>query len=251
RALAFIGGGASTGLVLGVPLSTSLGTAVGWRASFCALAAVSVVTFGLVRMFLPSVSHDEMSHGADRTRRGELAAVSASNTLAFLGQFTLYTFISVVLLESGVRPALIGPILLMCGACGLVGLWYAGRNLDRSPRRTAVVILAVIVGAVVGLGGTWPAGVAVVVAAAVWNGAFGGVPSIYQTCAVRTHAVSPELAGAWTNATANVGIAGGAAIGAGLLHSAGLWSLPWVSVALMSLSLGVILLSRRAFPRQA
>ena len=30
-----------------------------------------------------------------------------------------------------------GPILLACGACGLVGLWYAGRGLDRNPRRTA------------------------------------------------------------------------------------------------------------------
>ncbi|HEX2285192.1 MAG TPA: MFS transporter, partial [Mycobacterium sp.] len=70
RALAFIGGGASTGLVLGVPLSTSLGTALGWRASFCALAAVSVVTFALVRMLLPSVSHDGSDPRRETFRRG-------------------------------------------------------------------------------------------------------------------------------------------------------------------------------------
>ena len=29
---------------------------------------------------------------------------------------------------------LLGPILLGCGTCGLLGLWYAGRNIDRSPR---------------------------------------------------------------------------------------------------------------------
>lgn len=75
------------------------------------------------------------------------------------------------------------------------------------------------------------------------------MPSIYQACAVHTHAVSPELAGAWVNATVNLGIAGGAAIGAGLLQSAGLWSLPWVGAALVALSLAVILLARRAFPR--
>jgi predicted MFS family arabinose efflux permease len=91
----------------------------------------------------------------------------------------------------------------------------------------------------------------VIVATAVWNGAFGGLPSIYQACAVRSHALSPELAGAWVNATANAGIAGGAAIGAGLLQAAGLSSLPWVAASLIGLGLAVILLSRKAFPAHA
>ena len=101
-----------------------------------------------------------------------------------------------------------------------------------------MVVLAVVIGAVVALGSTWPTLVAVIVATVVWNGAFGGVPSIYQACAVRTHALSPELAGAWVNATANAGIAGGAAIGAGLLQAAGLSSLPWVGASLVGFRSG-------------
>jgi predicted MFS family arabinose efflux permease len=170
--------------------------------------------------------------------------------LVFLGQFTVYTFISVFLLDSGVGPGFVGPILLACGACGLLGLWYAGRGLDRNPRRTAVVVLALIIAAVITLGGTWPTLVAVVIATALWSGAFGGVPSIYQACAVRARVMPPELAGAWINSTANIGIAGGAAIGAGLLHAAGLSSLPWPGAALMACGLAVVMLSRRAFPRQ-
>jgi predicted MFS family arabinose efflux permease len=61
----------------------------------------------------------------------------------------------------------------------------------------------------------------------------------------------PEQAGAWINATANFGIAGGAAIGAGLLQTAGLWSLPWAGASLMGLGLAVVLLSRKAFPAHA
>jgi predicted MFS family arabinose efflux permease len=91
----------------------------------------------------------------------------------------------------------------------------------------------------------------VVLATAIWSGAFGGVPSIYQACAVRTQAMPPELAGAWINSTANIGIAGGAAIGAGLLHTAGLSSLAWPGAALMVCGLIVILLARRAFPARA
>ena len=165
----------------------------------------------------------------------------------FLGQFTVYTFISVLLLASGVGPAFLGPILLACGACGLLGLWFAGRGLDRNPRRTAVIVVALILGAVVVLGVTWPTVVAVVIATAIWSGAFGGVPSIYQACAVRAQAMPPELAGAWINSTANIGIAGGAAIGAGLLHTAGLASLAWPGALLMACGLAVILLSPKHF----
>jgi predicted MFS family arabinose efflux permease len=251
RALAVSASGASTGMVLGVPLSTSLGNAAGWRTSFAVLAVLSILAFVLVKRLLPVVSHDPVSGGSGGTGRSALAAVSASNLLAFLGQFTVYTFVSVLLLSSGVSPAFVGPILLVCGVCGLLALWWVGRNLDRSPRRTAVVLLAVVIGAVVVLGGTWPTLVTVIVATAIWNGAFGGMPSIYQACAVRTHALSPELAGAWVNATANAGIAGGAALGAGLLRAAGLSSLPWAGASLITLGLAVVLLSRKAFPTKA
>lgn len=247
RALALVAGGASAGFVLGVPLSTSLGTAVGWRAAFAILAALSLLTFLLVRFALPKVSHDHRARGFDRTRRVELAGVATSNMLSFLGQFTVYTFISVSLLASGVTPEFVGPVLLGIGACGLLGVWSVGRYVDRYPRRTAVAVLAVVTSALLLLGSAWPTLVAVLVATALWNGAFGGVPTMYQALAVRTHAVSPELAGAWINATANAGIAGGAAIGAGLLQAAGLWALPWVGATLVGAGLAVILLLSKRF----
>lgn len=251
RALALAAGGASAGMVLGVPLTTSLGTAAGWRMSFSLLAALSVLTFVLVSRLLPSVSHERASGGSMRAGRRALTAVSASNLFAFLGQFTVYTFVSVLLLSSGVSPAFVGPILLVCGACGLISLWWVGRHLDRSPRRAAVVMLTMVIAAIVVLGDTWPSLIAVIVATAVWNGAFGGLSSIYQACAVRTHAVSPELAGAWVNATANAGIAGGSAIGAGLLEVAGLSWLPWAGAALIGVGLAIVLLDRKAFPAEA
>ncbi len=250
RALALAGSGASAGLVLGVPLLTSLGTAAGWRGSFAVLAVLSALTFALVVALLPRVEHESMSTRRQGGGRRRLAAVATSNALVFLGQFTVYTFISVLLLASGVGPAFLGPILLACGACGLLGLWFAGRGLDRNPRRTAVIVVALILGAVVVLGVTWPTVVAVVIATAIWSGAFGGVPSIYQACAVRAQAMPPELAGAWINSTANIGIAGGAAIGAGLLHTAGLASLAWPGALLMACGLAVILLSPKSFPRR-
>jgi predicted MFS family arabinose efflux permease len=249
RALALAGSGASAGLVMGVPSLTSLGTAAGWRTSFVALSALSVLAFVLVAMMLPRVGHESMSARGRSGGHRRLAAVATSNTLVFLGQFTVFTYITVMLLSSGVAPAFVGPILLACGASGLLGLWYAGRGLDRNPRRTALILVAATLVAIVILGVTWPALVTVVIATAIWSGAFGGVPSIYQACAVRARAMPPELAGAWINSTANIGIAGGAAIGAGVLHAAGPSSLPWPGAVLIACGLGVMALSRQAFPR--
>lgn len=249
RALSIATGGASAGFVLGVPISTSLGNAVGWRLSFGLLAALAVVSLLLVTRLLPAVDSDTPARPTESSgRRRDLTAVAAANSLTYLGQFTLYTFISVLLLTAGAAPAFIGPILLVCGACGLIGLWLAGRGLDRNPRRTTWMSLGAVVLAICAFGAGFPALIPMVLAAAVWNGAFGGVPLIYQACSVRTHAVSPEMAGAWVNSTANIGIAGGAALGAALLPTLGAASLPWVAVVLIGGSLALSLITRRAFP---
>ncbi len=249
RALAIATGGASAGFIVGVPLATSLGTALGWRASFGVLAALALATLALVARLLPRVPHEAPVVASEkRSGRTELAAVVSSNALTYLGQFTLYTFVSVVFLASGAKPTLIGPLLLLCGVCGLAGLGYAAGTLDHRPRRTAAITMTFVIAAILALGVGMPMLVPVVIAAAVWNGAFGGIPSIYQASAIRTHAVNPELAGAWVNASANVGIAGGAAIGSALLPVTGLAGLPWVSAALIGLGLGLSLVARRAFP---
>jgi predicted MFS family arabinose efflux permease len=254
RALAIAAGGATAGFVLGVPLSTSLGTALGWRTAFGLLAALSVVTLLLVARLLPSVENDAPVRSAERPGgRGALAAVVSSNALTFLGQFTLYTFVSLLFLHAGARPAFIGPLLLLCGVSGLAGLAYAAGNLDHRPRRTAIVILMVVIAAyrvVADAPTTTPTG--------VYHGAVGFQRLLREPpgmavvgCVERNvEPVSPELAGAWVNATANIGIAGGAAIGAALLPLAGLGGLPWVSAALIGLGLSVSLVARRAFPTQ-
>ncbi|GFG57011.1 MFS transporter [Mycolicibacterium murale] len=249
RALSIATGGASAGFVLGVPVSTSLGTAVGWRLSFGLLAVLAGVTLLLLIRLLPAVDSGADEHaGRQAGRRRDLGAVAAANTVTYLGQFTVYTYISVLLLGAGASPALVGPILLICGACGLIGLWLTGRGLDHAPRRSTAATLAVVVLAVAAFGLGYPALIAMVVAAAVWNGAFGGVPLIYQACAVRTHAVAPEMAGAWVNSTANIGIAGGSALGAAVLPTLGPSWLPWVAVTLIAMSLVLSMVARRAFP---
>ena len=130
RALAIATGGATAGFVLGVPLSTSLGTALGWRMSFGLLAALAAATLLLVARLLPAVPHDNAEQRTETHRgRRQLAAVVISNALTYLGQFTLYTFISVALLSAGLPRS----SSVRCCCCAAPAAWWAcGTRAARS-----------------------------------------------------------------------------------------------------------------------
>lgn len=55
RATALVFAGNSAALVLGVPLGTVLGSALGWRAAFCVVAALAVLVCGAALWALPDV----------------------------------------------------------------------------------------------------------------------------------------------------------------------------------------------------
>jgi len=250
RALALVTLGASAGFVLGVPLSTSLGTAVGWRTAFLVLAGACTLAAVLTALLLPSVPGggappDDAARGARRTA---LAQVTAANALAYLGHYTVYTYVSVLLLGAGLAASALGPALLLIGTLGLIGAWYAAARLDVRPRQTTVVTLVVVVGGILALGVAFPGTVGTLAAAAVWSVGFGAVAAVFQTAAIRTRGASPDAVGALVNATANIGIGGGAALGALVLDSAGAGVVPWTGAVLVGAALTVVLLARRAFP---
>ncbi len=248
RALAFVSAGVSAGLILGSPLATALAGAAGWRTAFAALALLMLATMVLLAVLLPATTapRDGVA-AATRGRRRDAAAVIVANALTYLGQFTLYTYVTVLLLASAARPTWIAPLLFLFGLFGLVGIWRAAPSLDHNLRRTGVVTLSAVVLGVLAVGAAIPHLALVVIAGVVWNTAFGPVTSVFQTAAVRTNAISPELSGAWINMTANLGIGGGALLGSVVLDATDVRTLAWVGAVPLVLGLLLVVLSRRAF----
>jgi predicted MFS family arabinose efflux permease len=154
----------------------------------------------------------------------------------------------VLLLAAGLATAALGPALLLIGALGLIGAWYAAARLDVRLRQTTVVTLGVVAAGILALGLTFPGTVGTLAAAAVWSIGFGAVAAVFQTAAIRTRGASPDVVGALVNSTANIGIGGGAALGALVLDGVGLAVVPYVGVALVLAALVVVLVARRAFP---
>jgi predicted MFS family arabinose efflux permease len=250
RALALASAGVPAGFVLGVPLATALGNAAGWRAAFAALAVLMAVAGVLVAVLLPDVRSQADERRPARGRLRQMVTVIGSNTLVFLGQYTLYTYVSVLLLRSGAASNTVGPILLVFGVFGLIGVWCVSRRLDRQLGSSALVILVILAAGIAAAGAAFPALALVIVAGAVWNGAFGAVPSVSQTAAVRTQTTSPEVAGAWINASSNAGIAAGAALGGVVLASTGIREVAWLAAALVILAIVTLLSAGRPCARR-
>ncbi|GAA4715100.1 MFS transporter [Nocardioides conyzicola] len=248
RAMALASVGVSGGLVLGVPLSTAVGEALGWRVAFGAMAVLVGLVLVMAVVVLPPVEGPRDDEDRHPGRRWDLASVVTANGLTYLGTYVLYTYVSVLLLDSGASERWVAPTLLLFGVCGLVGLRITAAQLDRRPRGSAILVPLLMA---VGCGATalaYPRLALVVAAGMVWLAAFGPAASLYQSASVRTAASAPETAGAWINASSNAGIAGGAALGGAVMASSGLTWVAGVAAVIVAASAILALLSRSAFP---
>jgi predicted MFS family arabinose efflux permease len=258
-AVAITSGGGSAAFVLGVPISTALGHALGWRTAFGILGAVVVVLAGVVVAFLPPVQHG-VPHATgelpqpltqDRTLP-KVVALCVVIVLAITGQFTLYTYMAPWFVQVAHLPAAAVPgLLFLYGAGGAGGLVIAGFVADRFPKRGFTVALLVSMAAVVVLAATAGSTALVLAAFLLWGVAFGAVPPLLQTRMLRI--ASPrvrDLAGALQTTAFNAGIGGGALVGALLLTGPGMGALPIAQLGLTVAGLALALVPARA-PRPA
>src|SRR4051794_34142700 len=249
RALALVSVGPSAALIVGSPLATALGDAAGWRMAFGVLVVLTLVTFALIAALVPgaSASREPSDTRAGGGRRRDAGTGIVANAPAYLGQFTLYTYVSVILLRSGASHAAVAPLLFLFGVFGLAGIWRTAPLLDRDPRRAALIILTAVSLGILALGASIPSLVLVVISGVVWNGSFGPANSLFQSATIRTGAISPELGGAWINTTSNFGIAGGALLGAIVLNTLDVRALAWVGAVPMVLALVLFALNLPGF----
>jgi DHA1 family inner membrane transport protein len=260
RAVAITSGGGSAAFVLGVPLGTALGQAVGWRLTFGVLAMAIVVIIALVVWLLPSITHGiELRTGEvaipmrkDKTVLG-VVLLCIIVLITMNAHYIFYTYISPYLTGiAGFQESSIAPLLFLFGGAGAIGLVVAGFVSDRYPRAGLAVAFA-IVAACVFVIAVWHSNTAVVLTAiVVWAIAFGGAPAMMQTRLL--HTASPRIrdaASAWYTTSFNAAIGAGALIGGGLLDNFSLEILPYVDVALLLVGIVVLLVSNATLRRRA
>jgi DHA1 family inner membrane transport protein len=239
RAITVVMIGNALALVFGVPLGTVLGTAIGWRWAFVVLAGVlAVLSVAVVRVLPRQAPARTTSRMPVMTavRRPAVLVMAASITLLALGHFTLYTYISPLLLHDGVGRAHVGLVLFGYGCGGLLGVAAAGALVARRPDG-ALAADIVLMGLSLVLAAVVASAIGIIAVVAVWGVAFGAFPTLTQAVMLSAAGDATDAASALVNATTNIGIAGGALLGSRLLEVVAVPGLGWVGAGLVAASL--------------
>jgi DHA1 family inner membrane transport protein len=208
--------------VLGVPIGTAIGNALGWRATFWAVVALGIVALAAVVLLVqptpvaPDESAQPVALRVLRDPRLQLAL--ALTVFGFGGIFTAFTFITPLLREvTHLSSGRITTALFVFGLGLTLGNALGGKLADWSPLPSMLGILAALalVEVLLFLVATRP--LATGVAVFLWGvAAFATVPGL-QMHVVRRAGQAPVLASTLNIAAFNLGNAGGAWFGARLL----------------------------------
>ena len=239
RAVTIVMIGNALAVLLGVPLGTALGTLVGWRWAFAVLAIAVGVLAVAVRRVLPAQPASASTAGTsvlEAVRRPSVLIMAGTIMLLTLGHFTLYTYISPLLLHDGFAGTQVSVLLFAYGCGGLLGIAAAGAVVVRRPV-AALAVDIIVMGTSLGLAAAATSTAGIVAVIVLWGIAFGAFPTLTQTVMLQAAGEATDAGAALVNATTNVGIAGGALIGARLLGVIAVPALGWVGAGFVALSL--------------
>ncbi|GAB2869873.1 MFS transporter [Nocardioides pacificus] len=257
RAASRVAVACSLALVLGTPLGTLMGEAVGWRPAMAVLGVVALALgLGVARLLppLPPVagSNDAVVGGVLATLRSRALAVVMLVTVVLVSaHFALFTYVAPYADDRlDVAGRDFSLLLLAYGITAVLGSWLAGRLAEHRPvsgfRVGAVVFIASLLG--LWLASTVDAAPVGIVLFVVWGGTF-SLLSVSTGLAVmrRTHGPRAETAFAVHGIAFQVGIVAGSASGSLMYEHGALHLVPLVGAGAGALVLALALWGGRAF----
>ncbi|WP_217250708.1 Cmx/CmrA family chloramphenicol efflux MFS transporter [Streptomyces sp. AC602_WCS936] len=254
RALAVLLSGTTMATIAGVPGGAVLGTALGWRATFWAVAVLCLPAALGILKGIPA-GHDEDEATGRPGLRAELAQLARPRLILVMllgalvnaATFGSLTFLAPVVTDSaGLDELWISVALVLFGAGSFVGVTTAGRLSDRSPGPVIAVS-----GPLLLIG--WPAlavladePVALFLLVFVQGALSFALGSTLITRVLYQAVGAPTMAGSYATAALNVGAAAGPVVGAATLGTeAGVLGPLWASGLLVAVALLI------AFPLHA
>lgn len=165
RAAAVILGGLTIGTVIGLPVSTALGSIGGWRMAFWAITAMSLVALTLVAIVVRQRVDREvitLRLELQSLRVPKLWSAYATSALSTGAVFAVFSyFVPILATQARFSGRMIPVLLLLYGAATVVGTIIVGRRADRSPITVVAAGILVLCGAVVGLRAVGTSGIGV------------------------------------------------------------------------------------------
>jgi predicted MFS family arabinose efflux permease len=245
--------GSSLGPVLGVPLGTWVGQQTGWRAAFLLFSAVSLAACTAVAVAMPDVTPEQggTARGTHPSMRRFLVLLLVT-VLAVTGSFMMITFVTQFLLETaGFPDRYLSVLLLGQGTVGVITTILIGQVLDKRPWQAVLAALALLTGALVWLWGLGHVPALALVGLALFGVALSAIPPALSFLSMQVAPSTTESASAISSSVFNIGIGGGAALGALVVAMAGVSTVPLFGAVFVLAALAVLAAELRLTARRA
>ncbi|MGA0566977.1 MFS transporter [Rathayibacter sp. KR2-224] len=265
RAVSITSGGVSLALILGSPLGTIIGHALGWRFAFAMVGCLLIVGSVVVGIMLPKAVVPGSRTAGIPTLTGGLQTVTGGiptrpkgarrrdasirpvivlcvlTGLITLGSFTLNAYIAPFISDAmGLGTGAVGPLLFVGGLMGAIGVVLVGVRFGRRPLPYASVCLGLTAVGVAVLAAVPGVSVVAIGAFVLWALAFGCLPPLLQTALL--HAASArfrDTASALFTTAFNVGIGGAGVVGGAAYAALGIGAVPWVALGILIVAAGM------------
>ncbi len=247
RAVAAVSLGSTMSTVVGAPLTTGIGNAIGWRGATWVLGAATIVALLLVVRTLPSMPARPVEPPQDgKTGRSAIPSLVFYLTFAVTAVFATFTYLA-LLIETTTSPTWVPIGLSVYGVFGLLGVIAAGRGVDRRMLRvngldTVLLMAAAAIGLVALQLGS---GALTFVMVGVLGVAAGALPTAGTTIFMHAGQRNQDLASSIYVVTFQVGIASGSALGAAAVDAGHLGGTLLLTLVLSAAALATIALFSR------
>ncbi len=248
-AIALMFAGLTLANVLGVPLGTALGQALGWRSTFWAVVIIGIAAVSAIAIWLPR----DIPHSAGNIirefavlKRPQVLLTMMMSVLASASLFSVFTYIAPLLRDvTGLAPHTVTYVLLLFGVGITIGNLLGGRLADWRLMPSLMAIFVGLAAVLVVFVFASPFAALTVATVFVWGILVFAVVAPIQMRVVDAAVGAPNLASTLNQGAFNLGNASGAWIGgAAITFGVGYAELPWVGAALAVGALGLCVLSQ-------
>ena len=216
KAVAAVSFGSTMSTVLGAPMTTAVGHAIGWRNATWLLGVGAIVAFLLLLKTLPSMPTKPPVKTANvQKTKSALPSLVFYLTFSVTALFATFTYLALLLQDTAGERG-VAPGLALYGVVGIIFVVVAGRRVDaRMIRLNGFDALFLMTSAFTGLLALQQqSGVLMFVAVALLGMSSGTLPTAATTIFMHAGKGNQDMASSIYVVTFQVGIAAGSALGA-------------------------------------
>ncbi|MFJ4373364.1 MFS transporter [Pseudomonas japonica] len=240
KAIAVMFAGLTLAMVIGVPLGSYLGNALGWRLPFHAVALLALIALLATAVWLPRQPASKAGNALGQLaalRSPAIWAMMSVTVLGFGASFSAFTFITPILTDiTGFSASSASVLLLVFGVATMIGNLLGGRLSDSLGwERTLRLLFGVLALTLVALALSLQHKVLMVITLFVWGIVAFGMTPAFQTgmlSTARLHTpTAVDFASGLNISAFNLGITLGERAGSVLVENGELAMTPWAGVA--------------------